>query len=275
MTVGTDLDPGLGLADLLVTELASEIAESGVSVFAITSPATVVAAYAARALGHSSLAIPAGFTTLDAEPAVAATLGEAGLHAGGSAVRDWVTDTFSLLSRGRVGVAITPAQLDAAGATNLSGIGPPGHPKVALPGAQGLPDNNHSPSRVWYLFGAHSPRQLVERVDVICGAPPGRDSVRRLLSPAGCFELVDGAWRGRWLTVVGAELVAGAPGLGVTLSGSEPVRTEPDARVLAAVREVDPYEVRAIEFSSPESAARRLALAEHREATVRDTLLPQ
>jgi glutaconate CoA-transferase subunit B len=198
---------------------------------------------------------------LDAQPAVAATAGEAGLHAGAPVVRDWASDTFSLLSRGRVGVAITPAQLDAYGATNLSGIGPPGEPKVALPGAQGLPDNNRSPSRVWYLFPKHSPRQLVGHVDVVCGAPPGLRSTRRLLTPAGCFELADGGWRALWLTPQGAELVAAAPALGVEVGRSVPTREQPDAASLAAVRKVDPHEVRAIEFSSPESAARRLAQA--------------
>jgi hypothetical protein len=261
--VGTQ---GTAIADLLVCELAQEIAQSGVSVFAVTSPATVVAGLAARALDHPSLALAVGFTALDADPVPAVELGEAGLLSGGPAVRDWPADTFGLLKRGRVGVATTPAQLDATGATNLSGIGPPGRPKVALPGAQGLPDNNSSPSRVWYLYPAHSPRQLVERVDVVCGAPPPADAVRRLLTPAGSFELIGGGWRARWLTPGGAELVAAAPGLGVRLTGAEPVRDQPDARILAAVRTADPHEVRVIEFSGPQEMKTRWAQAAAREA---------
>jgi hypothetical protein len=259
-------DAELALADLLTCELAREIGESTISVFAPTSPATLVAALAARVAARPSLAIAAGFTMLDADPMVAATLGEAALNAGGPKVLDWGSDTFSLLSRGRVGVATSPAQLDAAGATNLSGIGAPGRPKVALPGAQGLPDNNHSPSRVWYLYPSHSPRQLVARVDVICGAPPPAASIRRLISAAGLFELGAAGWYAVWLTPRGAELVAGAPGLGVVLSGAEAVHSEPDPQLLAAVRAVDPGEVRAIEFCGPESAARRLAAAALREA---------
>jgi acyl CoA:acetate/3-ketoacid CoA transferase beta subunit len=251
--------------DLITAALAREIADSGIRVFAVTSPATVAAARAARALGAPGLAMASGFTALDAEPVPALTRGEGGLFAGGRAARDWVTDTFSLLARGRVGVATAPAQLDARARTNLSGVGPAGRPKVALPGARGLPDNNHAPSRVWYVFPAHSPRQLVERVDVVCGAEPPAGAVRRLLTPAGCFDFQDG-WRALWLTPDGAELVAGTPDLGVALTGAEPVVDEPDAEALAAVRAADPHELRLVEFASGAEAGERFARAAALEA---------
>jgi len=251
----------MSTGDLITAALAREIAGSGVRVFAVTSPATVAAALAARRLGLPDLAIAGGFTALDATPVPAVTRGETALFSAGPAARDWVTDTFGLLARGRVGVATTPAQLDALGRTNLSGIGPPGRPKVALPGARGLPDNNHSPSSVWFVFPAHSGRQLVERVDVVCGAPPPAGARRQLLTPAGCFELVPDGWRARWLTPDGPDLVAGAPGLGVRLTGEEPVVEEPDAEALAAVRACDPNDLRLIEFASGAEAKERFARA--------------
>jgi acyl CoA:acetate/3-ketoacid CoA transferase beta subunit len=253
------------LADLLCATLAVEIAESGIDVFAVTSPATVAAGLAARELGAPDLALAVGFTALDGAPIPAVSLGEAGLLRDGPAVRDHAIDTFVLLRRGRVGVATAPAQLDAAGRTNLSGIGEPGRPKVALPGARGLPDNNGSPSRVWYLLGTHGPRQLVERVDVVCGPVPAPGAVRRLLTPAGLFELGAGGWRARWLTPAGPELVAGAPCLGVELSDDEPVVERPDAAALEAVRRVDPHDVRAIEFASGREAGELWARAAARE----------
>lgn len=257
----------MNTADLLTAALAREIADSRVTVFAVTSPATVVAALAARALGAPGLAIAGGFTALDATPIPAVTLGEAGLLHDGPAVRDWPHDTFTLLAQGRVGVATAPAQLDAAGRTNLSGVGgPPGHPKVALPGAHGLPDNNHAPSRVWYVFGAHSSRQLVERVDIVCGAVPPEGATRHLLTPAGCFALSGGGWYARWLTPEGPDLVAGAPGLGLALTGDEPVVSAPDAEALAAVRDADPHDVRAIEYASGADAGRLWGEAAAREA---------
>jgi hypothetical protein len=255
--------------DLLTAALAREIVDSGIRVYAVTSPASVAAALAARELGADDLALATGFTALDAEPVPSVTLGEAGLFTSGAALVDDPFDTFALLARGRVGVAVAPAQLDAAGRTNLSGVGPPGRPKVALPGARGLPDNNASPSRIWYLLPAHSPRQLVERVDVVCGAVPPAGAIRRLLTPAGCFELGASGWRAVWLTPDGAALVAGAPGLGIALTSTEPVVTEPDAEALTALERVDPHATRLIEFSAGADAAARYQEAAAREAVSR------
>lgn len=254
------------VADLLTAALAREIAESGIRVFAITSPASVAAGLAARELGAPGLALAGGFTALDASPIPSVSLGEAGLFTAGASAADEPFDTFVLLARGQAGVATAPAQLDAAGRTNLSGVGPPGQPKVALPGARGLPDNNHSPSRVWYLLPAHSPRTLVERVDVVCGAAPPAGTVRRLLTPAGCFELGREGWRALWLTPDGAALVAEAPGLGVKLTGQEPVVEGPDPDALAAVQRADPHDVRRIEFAGGREAAQLWSEAAARES---------
>lgn len=235
------------VADLLTGTLAEEIAAAareGMRVFAVTTPATVVAALAARELGAERLAISGGFTALDADPVPSLEPGEGSLFSRGAVQRDWVTDVFTLLARGQAGVAVLPAQLDAAGRTNLSGIGPPGAPKVALPGARGLPDNNASPSRVWYLLGAHSPRTLVERVDVVCGPEPPPGAVRRLLTPAGLFELAAGGWRCVWLAPGGPELVEAAPGLGVAVDGDVETRAAPAEATLAALERVDPERVR-------------------------------
>ena len=253
------------LADLLTAALAREIAGARLRVFAVTSPATVAAALAARELGARGLALTAGFCALDGAPVPAVTLGEAGLLTRGPAFRDEPADIFVALARGRVGVVASPAQLDAQGRTNLSGIGAPGAPTVALPGARGLPDHR-SPSRVWYLFAGHGPRQLVERVDVVCGAVPPPGAIRRLFTPAGCFELRPDGWRAVWLTSGGSELVAAAPGFGVTLTGDEPVIETPDEEALAAVRGVDPHGVREIEFASGADAMALWAAAAAREA---------
>lgn len=242
-------------ADLLCAALAREIAESGIRVYAVTSPATAAAGLAARELGAPGLALASGFTALDGSPVPQLTLGEYGLFTTGPALRDDPFDTFALLHRGRVGVAVAPAQLDVRGQTNLSGVGgEPGRPKVALPGARGLPDNNAGPSRVWYLLPGHGPRQLVASVDVVCGAAPPRTSVRRLLTPAGCFELGPGGWTARWLAPGGAELVSAAEAFPIDTDGA-PVVEEPDAEALAAVQRADPRGARAVEFASGSEAA--------------------
>jgi hypothetical protein len=210
-------------ADLLTGVLAEEIAsQRHLRVFVPTTPATEVAARAAQRLGAQRLAIGRGFTTLDGRQ------------------QDWITDVFTLLQRGLLGVAIAPLQLDAAGCTNLSGIGEPGQPKVALVGPRGLPDNNDTPSPLWYFLAAHSPRTLVERVDIVCGPAPSGVGKRTLLTPAGCFDLLRGRWRARWLAPAGAELVAATPAFGIELPAGTPVREGPSPAALEALEAVDP-----------------------------------
>lgn len=253
-------------ADLLAATLAEEIAAAGVRVFAVTSPLTVAAGLAARRIGAPRLALAGGFTCLDANPVPALTLGEAALVGPAPVARDWAGDVFTLLARGLAGVAVAPAQLDARGRTNLSGIGPPGRPRVALPGSRGLPDNNASPGRVWYLLTAHSPRTLVGRVDVVCGPEPPPGSIRRLITPAGLFSLEREGWQAIWLTPEGRDLLAGTPDLRVTVPATTPVRRLPRPRTLAALHAVDPHEVRAVEVADRHAARRLWAEHARREA---------
>ena len=258
------------VADLVTGALAEEIAASEIRVFAATSPLTVVAALAARRLGHPDLAIAGGFTRLDAAPAPALTLGEEGLLGSAPGPRGAVGDVFALLARGEGGVAVSPAQLDSRGRTNLSGVGPPGAPTTALPGTRGLADNNDSPACVWYLLPAHSPRTLVESVDVVSGPAPRLASPRRLITPAGLFDLGPGGWTAVWLAPDGLAMVADAPALGVTVDGDVPVRESPSPAVLAALWEADPHDVRAVEMAGRGEAGRLWAAHAGREAGARD-----
>jgi hypothetical protein len=219
------------IADLLTAALAEEIADAtGLRVFVPTTPATEAAGKAARELGASRLALARGFTDLDAGQ------------------RGSVLDVFTLLRRGRLGVAVAPIQLDAAGRTNLSGIGPVGRPKAAMIGPRGLPENNDTPSPLWYLLAAHSPRTLVARVDMVCGPAPTGPGARTLLTPAGRFELRDGGWHAAWLTPGGEELIAGCPDFPIAVADGTPVRDGASAATVAVLDRVDPAGVRRREF---------------------------
>jgi hypothetical protein len=219
------------IADLLTGTLAEEIAAAPIRVFVPTTAATAVAARAARLLGNERLSLSQGFTA------------PAGLP------RDWATDAFTLLRKGLLGVAVTPVQLDAAGRTNLSGIGTPGRPKVALIGPRGLTDNNDTPSPLWYLFAQHSPRTLVVRVDIVCGATPSPDAGPRvLLTPAGCFDLADGRWVARWLAPGGRELIEAAPGFAIEIPDGAPECVAPAAATQDALAAADPERTRLAEF---------------------------
>jgi hypothetical protein len=219
------------IGDLLTGTLAEEIASAPIRVFVPTTPATAVAARAARLLGNERLSLSQGFTAPAGIP------------------RDWATDAFTLLRQGLLGVAVTPVQLDAAGRTNLSGIGTPGRPKVALIGPRGLTENNDTPSPLWYLFAQHSPRTLVERVDIVCGATPSPDAGPRvLLTPAGCFDLADGRWVARWLAPGGRELIEAAPGFAIEIPDGAPEREAPAAATRDALATADPERTRLAGF---------------------------
>lgn len=222
------------IGDLLTGTLAEEVAAAPIRVFVPTTPATHVAARAARILGNERLALSEGFTALTGRQ------------------RDWATDVFTLLRRGLIGVAVAPIQLDAAGRTNLSGIGPPGRPKVALIGPRGLPENNDTPCPLWYLLAQHSPRTLVERVDMICGPAPSADAgPRTLLSPAGCFDLRDGHWVARWLAPGGQALIDEAPAFPIEVAEGTPERGAPGAAAVEALAAIDPDRTRLAEFGEP------------------------
>lgn len=211
------------MTDLLTTVLARELvaaAAVGLRVLAVTSPLSRVAGLAAQRLGAPELALATGFGTLD----------------GDGGARGPASDAFVALARGLVGVAVTPAQLDGRGATNLSRIGGTDErPRVALVGHRGLPENNDAPAWVWYVFEDHSPRQLVAEVDVASGPPPSPGRYRRLLTPLGVFALEDG-WRAVSLTGgVTPDEVAEQTGFPVAIDGGVPRTPPPDEAERAAV----------------------------------------
>jgi hypothetical protein len=72
----------------------------------------------------------------------------------------------------------TPAQVDGAARANLSGIGDPAKPKVAFGGTRGLPDAR----AVHFVLPAHSPRQLVDRVDFASTCAATRDAPSLLVT---------------------------------------------------------------------------------------------
>ena len=259
------------LGDLFTTVLAREFAaaatDDGVKVIAVTSTASLVAALAARRMGAADLAIAPGFGTLDAATRPALSLGERALRAGASP-RGPVSDIFVAVARGLIGVVVTPGQLDSRGATNLSHIaGTHTAPRVALPGSRGLPDNNDSPSRVWYLVADHAARTLVDRVDFVSGPPPSPQRIRRLITRLGVFTLdPHHGWKADYLFPdVGAADVAASGGFPIRVAPDVPTVAHPTPAELDALASVDPDDLRSIEFDGTDGARRaRRVVAEER-----------
>jgi glutaconate CoA-transferase subunit B len=82
---------------------------------------------------------------------------------------------FHLLTSGKRHAMTVPTQLDRFGHCNISLIGDPARPKAQLLGVRGIPGNtiNHTCS---FFVPNHSPRTLVERVDMASGV--GYDPAR-------------------------------------------------------------------------------------------------
>lgn len=253
--------------DLVTLILARQIVDAsrrGMRVLAATSITSLVAGLVARRIGAEQLAIATGFGSLDADPVVSLTGGEPALGAAASP-RGPSLDTFVALAQGRVGVAVTPAQLDGRGATNLSQVGgTDAEPGAALPGDRGLPENNDAPGSVWYVFPQHSPRQLVAEVDSVSGPAPSPGRYRRLITPLGLFALGDG-----WSAV---QLAPEATKEQVTEGTGFPIAVGPAVeRVPAATPEeiqalevVDPFGCRGVEHTTGEGL--RELVASVREA---------
>ena len=245
-------------ADLLCAALAREIAEPGIRVYAVTSPATAAAGLAARELGAPGLALASGFTrstvlrcrssrsasaacsppgrrcaTIHSTRSRCSPAAASGGGGAGAARRPAVRRTC------RGSAASRPAEGRAAGSARAAR-----EQRRAVPG----------------LVSAARARAASARRVRRCrlGAAPPPTSVRRLLTPAGCFALGPGGWAARWLTPEGAELVSAVEAFPITIDGA-PVVDAPDAEALAAVQRADPHGARAAEFAAGREAAELFA----------------
>ena len=258
-------------ADMVTVLLARDIVESvrsrGLRVMALTSPVSLVGGLLAQKIGAPALALAGGFGRFDVEPTPAVIAGEFALGLD-SAPHSMSAETFMALARGRVGVVVTPAQIDARGALNLSGIGGTHEqPAVALPGSRGLPDNNHSPSTVWYFAPELTTRRLVPGVDFISGAPPAPGIRRLLLSPTASllFDAADGWSIAGLAEGVTIEDVRASVGFELA-AGDAPVHVAPTPAELAALDVVDPHGLRRMDFGSmPGSVLGQVIADETRE----------
>jgi acyl CoA:acetate/3-ketoacid CoA transferase beta subunit len=101
---------------------------------------------------------------------VAPEAGPDGRPGGPDRTEGWLPyrDVLRLVATGRRHMMMGAAQLDRHGNQNISCIGPWERPKAQLIGVRGAPGNtvNHPVS---YWIPRHSPRVLVERVDMVCG----------------------------------------------------------------------------------------------------------
>ncbi len=165
--------------DLMIHALSKEVRNDEVSATGTLSPLPAAACYLAR----MTTAPRARLAILDAP--------------------DWpfegeLEELFNMIQRDRVGLFfLSGAQIDKKANTNLVAIGPPGKPKVRLPGGAGTAMVYLHSKRVVLFMRHQSARSLVERVDFITG--PGVSSVpertggpTRLVTDLAVYDFVPG-----------------------------------------------------------------------------------
>jgi acyl CoA:acetate/3-ketoacid CoA transferase beta subunit len=172
--------------------------------------------------------------------------GEATLLDAEGAVEGWLPyrDVLRLVGTGRRHMMMGAAQLDRFGNQNISAIGDPARPAAQLLGVRGAPGNtiNHTVS---YWIPRHSPRVLVERVDVVCGIgyDRGCHEIRRVVTDKAVldFDTPDHSMRiasvHEGVTVDQVQALTSFP---LAVTGEVPVTAQPTASEVDLIRRLDP-----------------------------------
>ena len=177
---------------------------------------------------------------------------------------------FDLVWSGRRHVVMGAGQLDRYGNQNLAAIGPdPSRPDRQLLGFRGAPGNtiNHPTS---YWIPRHSPRVLVERVDVVCGIGYDRAAalgpqaarfheIRRVVTDLAVLDFATPDRRMRLASVhpgVSVAEVVAATGFELAIDPYVPVTAVPDEPTIALLDRLDPDGTRHTEVRHTEEVRR-------------------
>jgi acyl CoA:acetate/3-ketoacid CoA transferase beta subunit len=164
---------------------------------------------------------------------------------------------FDILWSGKRHVMMSPSQVDRFGNANISALGDFARPTRQLLGVRGAPGNtiNHATS---YWVPRHSPRVLVEKVDMVAGigydrardlGTLGRDlDIRRVVTNLAVLDFGGPEHAMRLVSVhpgVTVEQVVEATGFALDVPADVPESRLPTAEELRIIREVvDPRGLR-------------------------------
>jgi glutaconate CoA-transferase subunit B len=232
------------VADRLVTQMAAEIHDGAVVATGVASPLAVLAIAVARATHAPRLTYLACVGSLN--PNVTRLLGSSEdlAYLDGREGEITIPDLFDHARRGRVDTVFFGAvEVDGEGRTNLTAAGSLAMPRVKFPGVVGACSLRRWCKHPVVVVPRHNPRCLVPRVNV---RSTDDDRRTRLLTDIAGFSIGPG----------GAILEAIAPHAtlddvrartGFEFRAAEPIAhlADPPADVLAAIRRIDPDNLRA------------------------------
>ena len=156
-------------------------------------------------------------------------------------------DFYDLCMRGGVDtVFLGAAQVDGAGRTNLSTIGPADHPRVRLPGGGGAAVIMPTAGRVILSRTEHSRRSFVDKLDRVTAA----GNVDRVVTPLCVFRRVGGRLVVESVhPTTSAKEVVARTGFALDPGIDPPTTPPPTPEELRLLAEVDPERVRALEMA--------------------------
>ena len=175
------------------------------------------------------------------------------LSAKAEVVEGWIPfrKVFDVVANGPRHVMMGATQVDRHGNQNISAIGDFARPTRQLLGSRGAPGNTVN-NRTSYWVPRHSPRVLVEQVDVVSGVGPARaraagpaatrfHDVHRVVTNLAVFDMhgPDDTLRLRSLHPgVSADEVRAATGFDLEVPDDVATTREPTAEELVLVNEV-------------------------------------
>jgi len=229
-------------AERLVAQMAGEIHDGAVVATGVASPLAVLAIAVARATHAPRLTYLACVGSLN--PNVTKLFGSSEdlAYLDGREAEISIPDLFDHARRGRVDTVFFGAvEVDGEGRTNLSAAGPLARPKIKFPGVVGACSLRRWCKNPVLVVPRQNARCLVPRVNVT-----STEDVRRtrLLTDLAVFSIGEG---GAILEAIAphASLADVRVRTGFSFSEVAPITlTDPDADVLAAIRRIDPDNLR-------------------------------
>jgi glutaconate CoA-transferase subunit B len=267
--------PEYSIDELIITCMAREL-HGEVLVSSVTALGAL-AAHLAKSTHAPELAVlSTPESGMDAVPLPTLSLGQF-LTDNQRAIPLTMEDIFDAIFTDRFRIWINPAQIDQYGNVNISVIGPWDHPKVALVGSRGIPEDTSHLSQGLYYLMAHSPRTVVAQVDFISGVGYTAERAQWLgahgaptclVTDLGVFTFDPSSGRMAPRSLhpgVSAATVQERTGFPLEIPRGLPVTTPPTAEEIAIIHAADPLEVRKLEFLSGKDAAEKFAAIYERE----------
>lgn len=261
--------------EIIITTMAREL-KGEVLVSSVTAFGSLAAHLAKRLYAPDLAVLSTPESGMDVTPMPTLTLGQF-LTDVQQGIPLTMEDIFDAIFTDHFRIWINPSQIDQYGNTNITCIGDWSHPKVALVGARGIPEDTSHLSETFYYILNHSPRSVVERVDFRSGAGNGESrqhlgshgAPTTLVTDLGVFNFRGS--RGQ-MTIkslhpgVSLEEVQAQTGFAIEVGEGEIPATEPPtAEDIRLIREADPLEVRKLELMSGASAAEKFVNIYERE----------